>query len=272
MGSVIKVEFIQKEKTIDLKSLKKNTRKLQSGLIAPAAERVEREVAPEHDAEPIKEMSDILRIREYLIQNKRWRDNMLFICGINFGLRVSDLRVLRFCDLIDETFTFKESLVLIEKKTSNTRKVKRNRHLSINNAVIEAVTLYLENVPGVKLSDYMFRCESNRGKNSGKPLHRNSIDEILKGIASDLHLPMRVATHTLRKTFGYHQMVMGGNDHRTLLLLQKMFGHSSAAQTLEYIGITRDEVEAAYRRLNLGSVSENYLVDSSLYEQEITTA
>jgi site-specific recombinase XerD len=83
---------------------------------------------------------------------------------------------------------------------------------------------------------------------------------------------MRVSTHTLRKTFGYHQMVMGGNDHRTLLLLQKMFGHSSAGQTLEYIGITRDEIEIAYRRLNLGSVSENYLVDSALYEQEITTA
>lgn len=256
---------------IDLRSLKKNARKLQAGLIAPA-ERIEREVVVEHDAEPIKDMADILRIREYLIQSKRWRDNMLFICGINFGLRVSDLRLLRFCDLIDESMNFKESLVLIEQKTSNTRRVKRNRHLSINNAVIEAVTLYLENVHGVKLSDYLFRCESNRGKNSGKPIHRNSIDEILKGIARDLGLTMRVSTHTLRKTFGYHQMVMGGNDHRTLLLLQKMFGHSSAGQTLEYIGITRDEIEIAYRRLNLGSVSENYLVDSALYEQEITTA
>ena len=75
-----------------------------------------------------------------------------------------------------------------------------------------------------------------------------------------------MSTHTLRKTFAYHQMVMSGNDPRKLLLLQKMFGHSTAAQTLDYIGITSEEIDEAYRRLNLGSVSCNYLVDSDIVE------
>ena len=132
---------------------------------------------------------------------------------------------------------------------------------------MDAVTLYLENTPNVRLSDYLFPSESNHGK-EGEPIHRNSIDRILKGIAKDLGLGNKMATHSLRKTFGYHQMVMSGNDPRKLLLLQKMFGHSTAAQTLDYIGITGEEIEAAYRNLNLGSLTENYLVDSMVYESD----
>lgn len=57
---------------------------------------MKQELAKEHAAEPIKNMEDIIRVSQYLIGGKRFRDNMLFIVGINFGLRVSDLRMLRF--------------------------------------------------------------------------------------------------------------------------------------------------------------------------------
>jgi site-specific recombinase XerD len=144
--------------------------------------------------------------------------------------------------------------------------------VTINSAVIDAVTTYLENTPGVKLSDYMFRSESNRGSNNNQPIHRNSVDRILKGLAKDLGLGNRMATHSMRKTFAYHQMVMSGNNPRKLLLLQKMFGHSTSAQTLDYIGITGDEIDEAYRKLNLGSETKNYLVDSNLEERDAMTA
>ena len=52
------------------------------------------------------------------------------------------------------------------------------------------------------------------------------------------------------------------------LLLQKMFNHSTASQTLDYIGITSDEIDEAYRNLNLGSLTCNYLIDSKLGETE----
>ena len=101
-----------------------------------------------------------------------------------------------------------------------------------------------------------------------QPLSNQSIDRILKGIAVDLHLNIRIATHSLRKTFCYHQMVMSNNDSRKLLLLQKMLNHSSPAQTLDYIGITYEEIEEAYKTLNLGGRTRNYLVDSNLVEAE----
>lgn len=254
---------------INVSAIQQNCRKLRAGLISPAVEDTRRETVDEHAADPIKDMKDIFRISEFLVSQKRYRDNMLFIVGINFGLRVSDLLVLRFSDLINpDCSTFRDSFAIVEKKTSNTRKTPKNRYISINTAVVEAVTLFLKNTSNVRLSDYLFRSESNRGSNQNKPIHRNSVDRILKGIGDDLDLQAHMSTHTLRKTFGYHQMVMSGNDPRKLLLLQKIFGHSTSAMTLDYIGITMEEIEDAYRNLNLGSKEFNYLVDTRVYERE----
>lgn len=244
--------------------LRTNTIRLAEGLISPAREQTTCILAPEHAAEPIKSMDDIDRISDYLIQNGRYRDNMLFIVGINFGLRVSDLRMLRFSNLINDNLTFKENFPVFEKKTRNTRKRKTNRYITINRAVIEAVTLFLENTPGVYLSDYMFRSISHNGYRHNEPLSVKSIDRILKGIASDLGLRVKMSTHTLRKTFAYWTMVMGHNDTRRLLLLQKMFNHSSPAQTLAYIGLDQDEIEEAYRSLNLGA--SKVLIDTNIVE------
>lgn len=243
---------------IDIHRLEASTtrRKLNEGLMLPGTGESPFLATGEHAAEPIKSVEDIIRISKYLIESKRYRDNMLFIVGINFGLRVSDLLRLKFSMLLDDNLVFRTSFPILEKKTSNTRRVKKNRYITINDAVIEAVTMYLKdmNAKGItcKLDDYLFRSESNHGKNGDAPMTRMSVDRILKDIARETGITSRVSTHTLRKTFGYHQMVMSGNSPRKLLLLQKMFGHSTSAQTLDYIGITGEEIEEAYRNLNLG--------------------
>lgn len=245
-------------------------RRLDVNMIRPAEEEVDFLATKEHAADPIKSIDDIMKISDYLIKQNRYRDNMLFIVGINFGLRISDLLRLRFNMILDDDLTFRTSFPILEKKTEHTRKTKRNRYITINDAAIEAITLYLKHMAKsgktVCLSDYLFRSESNRGSNVNKPLDRSTVDRILKGIAKDLQLTSKMSTHTLRKTFGYHQMVMSGNNPRTLLLLQKIFGHSSSAITLDYIGITSEEIEDAYLSLNLGSRNyyskANALVDA----------
>ena len=279
MSNVIRVDFGNNyacasngNQVINVATLQQNNRKLRAGLIQPAQEEVQQVLADEHAAEPIKNMEDIYRITEFLKSKGRYRDNMLFIVGINFGLRISDLRTLRFCDLINEDLTFRDRFPVFEKKTRNTRKVKRNRYITVNDAVIEAVTIYLEHQDNVRLSDYMFRSESSNSKKQNEPISRQAIDLMLKGLARDLGLGNRMATHSLRKTFCFHQMMMSGNDPRKLLLLQKMLGHASPAQTLDYIGLTAEEMDEAYRKMNLGCSTHNYLMDAQLIEAEITTA
>ncbi len=256
-----------RDRPVDFAELQRNNRKLAAGLILQSTEKIVYETAEEHAAEPIKSVEDINRITRYLVAKGRYRDNMLFIVGINFGLRASDLRMLRFANLINDNLVFKTTFPVFEKKTRNTRKRKKNRYITINNAVIEAVSLYLEHTPGICLSDYLFRSCSNNSKDRNEPISVRSIERILKGIAKELNLSARVSTHTLRKTFCYHQMLLSHNDNRKLMLLQKMLNHSTPAQTLDYIGITTEEIEDAYRQLNLGSQNYCYALDSSIEEE-----
>ena len=107
---------------IDIAALRSSNRKLADGLISPATESVTSELVEEHAAEPIKSMDDIERISKFCIASRRFRDNMLFIVGINFGLRVSDLRVLRFSDIINPNNTKTAFLFLKRKPATQERK------------------------------------------------------------------------------------------------------------------------------------------------------
>lgn len=266
MGEIIQASF--GSKAIDIAKVIASRRQLDDGILLPASGEIHEELAQEHAPDPIKNVEDIDKLSAFFIENGRYRDNMLFVVGINLGLRVSDLRTLRFSHLIDEAFCFKRTFPILEKKTKKTRKVQKNRYLTINDAIVDAVTLYLQHTPGCKLDDYLFPCHSNRGINSGEPIHRNSVERILKEAAKEVGINARIATHTLRKTFGYHQMMMSGNDPRKLLLLQKIYGHSSAAQTLDYIGLTPEEIEDAYLNLNLAG-KNCYSKFSKLSESDI---
>lgn len=224
------------------------------------------EAAEEHDAEPIKNIEDIMRISDYFLQKKNYRNNLIWIIGINTGLRCSDLRKLRVCDFINENSTFKDEIVILEQKTKNTRKKQKNRHITINKAIKQALSIYLENTK-LSLEDYLFRSQSNNGKNKNTPISRQGIESVLKEAVKDLDIGIRAGTHCLRKTFGYQFMIKHNGDPRALQLLQKIFGHSSSAITLRYIGITSDEIEEAYLDINLG-LRTAQIIDSDIVEKE----
>lgn len=219
-----------------------------------------------HDMDPIKDTQTLKNISDYLISKGRYRDNMLFILGINFGLRVSDLRLLTFNHLLEvknQQLMFKDYFPIIELKTKKTRRKKINRVVTINSAVMDAVELFL-NHNSKTLNDYLFKGDySNRSKNLGTPLTREQIYNIIKGLGAECNLTEKVGTHTLRKTFGYHQMAMSNFSNDKLLLLQEMFGHSSPSITLRYIGLTQDIILASCKKLNLGT-DYSYVVNSNL--------
>lgn len=249
-------------------------------IIMPVREEVEEKpLAGYHAAQPIKSAKDIKRLSQYFIDNGKYRDNMLFILGINFGLRISDILELRFCDLINPDFTFKDCAVIFEKKTRNTRKRPKNRVIAINYCVQSAIIQYLENTDGVSLSDYMFVNESSNSKYSNEqknlkngtdnlstPMSHQAVDNMIKKSTKAIGLTGNYATHTLRKTFAYHYMLQNHNEPRALELLQKMFGHNSLRQTLTYIGITDEEIDNAYR--NLGNYYDDILINSNYHQIE----
>lgn len=202
----------------------------------------------EKPADPIKSLDDIQMISQYLIDSQRYRDNLLFVAGINLGLRCGDLLQLKVGHLLTEDGSaYRDKLVVKEQKT------KKIREAYWNDAIYDAADLYFQHEESVKMDDYLFRSNCNRVKADQKPITVRSTERLLKEIINEkCGLQMHIGTHTLRKTFSYHILMSAPDRSRAIEFLQKILGHSSPSITLAYAGITNDEIEQSYKELNLG--------------------
>ena len=61
------------------------------------------------------------------------------------------------------------------------------------------------------------------------------------------HLGMRLGTHSMRKTRGYHLLQSG----ISIELISRMLNHSSPSVTMRYIGITQENIDQTYVELVL---------------------
>ena len=80
------------------------------------------------------------------------------------------------------------------------------------------------------------------------PLTVSAINQLLKKWCANAGLHGNYGSHSLRKTWGYHQRI---SNKASVALLMRAFGHASEAQTLAYLGILCDEIKALYFELEL---------------------
>lgn len=197
--------------------------------------------------EPIRDIKVIKNMR-LILKSQSIRNECLFILGINVGLRISDIIVLKIGDLVKHGKIPKDYVTITEKKTNKTKK------FYMGDTVKKVIENYLKEYPGLNDDSYVFF--SRKGEN--KPITRQQAYRIINGAAEQLGLIERndsghiisgeVGTHTLRKTFGYHSFINGVS----LSLLMDIYNHSSEAQTLLYIGITEEQKKDVYLQSNLG--------------------
>ena len=181
--------------------------------------------------EPIRDLKDIKSIKKLLSDNPR--DLCLFTLGINTNLRASDL--LRITAGQVRHLRPGDELVIKEKKTG------KERRITVNRAVVKAVRNLLAARP-LDDNDPLFF--SQRGKVLTVP----SVSRLVKSWCKAINLPGNYGSHTLRKTFGYHQRVQLNTGVAELMV---MFNHSSQKQTLDYLCIQPDEIRDAYMKLEL---------------------
>lgn len=174
-------------------------------------------VMPIRDKQKIKEMKNVLRSRSE-------RDYILFMIGINTGLRVSDILPLRVKDVKGL------KIMAFEQKTGKTRPITVNAKLRV------ALDQYIK---GKK--DYEYLIKSRNGDN--KPIHRNTAYEILRQAGSEVGLNA-IGTHSMRKTFGYDLY----QKTKDIEAVRKILRHSSADYTRVYIGIEDDYIEELYMK------------------------
>ena len=175
--------------------------------------------------EPIRKKRDIESIKKMLSDNPR--NQALFIIGINTNLRASDLLGIKAGQVRD--LKPGDSIQIKEKKTGKFRVV------TLNKACIQAIqkllasSLYNDNDP-------LF--VGQRG-----PLTVPSVSRLVKSWCRAINLRGNYGSHSMRKTWGYHQRVTFGTDIPRLMVC---FNHSTQRQTLDYLCIQADEIKDVY--------------------------
>ncbi|MGG4041450.1 tyrosine-type recombinase/integrase, partial [Bacillus smithii] len=153
---------------------------------------------------------------------RKWcgeRDYILFLLGINTGLRVSDLLKLKISDVKG-----KKKITVKEGKTE------KKREIVLAN-IYDELNAYINTLEG---TEWLF--PSRKGN---KPITRIQAYRQLNKAAEMVDMSDGIGTHTMRKTFGYWFY----KQTKDIATLQKIFNHSSQEITLRYIGVTDEEIE-----------------------------
>ena len=173
--------------------------------------------------DPIRHINHIRAIIELLQGNTRNR--LLFVMGINNGLRVTDLLRIR----VKEVKTAKAGAIIPIRESKTGKK----NILVINVAVHKTLNKYLQET---ELLDNDFLFKSTRGRGAIKS---GMVNKLIKKWTGSINLRGRYGCASFRKTWGYIQRTVYGVGYE---IIAKRFKHSSPAVTMRYLGIEDREV------------------------------
>ena len=197
----------------------------------------------------IRTIIDVLnkRIEDATNDNQRQianRNKMLFLIGVNVGLRASDLMQLRWSYFYKDDMTFKEFYMLQPKKTKKTGKFVK---IFFNQTVKKAVENYVNDYPIKDLDNYLFK--SRKGDN---PITERGLWKIIVDVAAEAGIDKNVGSHSLRKTWARNIYDNAEDKSEALVMLQECLRHSDSLTTLRYISIMDDEKKDMYESIELG--------------------
>ena len=180
------------------------------------------------EVEPIRREKDIKAIIQLLSGHPR--DHLLFVMGINNGIRVGYLLNIK----VGDVRYLKPGQVhqITESKT------KKKNVVVINKSVRKAFDTYFSNSTS-QIENYHYLFRSRKGENA--PLSVQAVHGLVKKWTQAINLKGNYGTHTLRKTWGYQQRTKYGVGFD---VIAKRFNHSDPKTTMTYLGIEDKEVHS----------------------------
>ena len=191
--------------------------------------------------EPIRDRKKIAQIKNQLRGQRRYRDLLLFVVGINTALRISDLLELRVEHFMDDQKLVKRRFWIKEQKRG------KRQEVVVNDSIQDALDEYLVAYPEIISANNHFIFFNTKANSYMRPIRRGQAWKVITTICQQVGLRGNFGTHSLRKTWGYHARIQGVD----LALIMHKLNHESIAYTKRYLGITDDELKAVSRRLNL---------------------
>jgi integrase len=193
--------------------------------------------------QPIRDKRQIKMICSYFSERKERRNLTLFLFGIHTALRISDILRLRWETLYDfEAGKMRTEFELTEQKTKKHKVVAVNSHL--RDALIALFKHCRERSAAAAAPAAFIFSHPTRNH----PISRIQAYRILKAAAKLAGVAAPVSCHSLRKTFGYHLWKKGSSP----IIIMDIYNHSSFEITRRYLGLTQDDRNIAYKRLDYG--------------------
>ena len=187
--------------------------------------------------EPIRDKKKIDAIKKYLLGAGKIRDYALFVVGINTGLRIADLLILKWEDVLNEKKRFKDAIYIREQKTG------KEKRFPINENAQEALRRLFK---ALDIQEYTCPIFSSRNGNM-KAISRSQAWRNINAVCKAVGVSENVGTHTFRKTWGYWAWKSGV----PLPIIMEVLNHSNITVTKRYLGITQNEINRAYMELKL---------------------
>lgn len=175
--------------------------------------------------EPIRTPEGIRAIKE-LLRNQP-RNYCLFTLGINSTMKVSELT---------EITVRQVKNLRPGGKIRVNREGKKTKAFPMNNTCVQATRMLLAS--SQYENDDVPLMQGQRGK-----LTLPTINRLVKEWCAAVNLSGNYGSHTLRKTFGYHQRVRYGVD---LTELKRIFCHATRRQTQRYLCLTEENKSSLY--------------------------
>lgn len=177
------------------------------------------------------------------------RNRLLWMVGMNCGIRASDLRLLKWSDFFDLNEATGEMTM---NKFCRFQPVKtKTKYVNVtwNDTVQYAIRQYINLIPILPADLNLFVFAT---VNDNTPISVQQIWNVVCDTAKEAGIPYNVGTHTLRKTWGYWTWRNAKDKTRALVELQHAFNHASTVITMKYIGLLQEDIEALYMSTNLG--------------------
>lgn len=178
--------------------------------------------------------SNILLISK-LFQDQNYKFSLLIALGSFFGVRISDLLNLKWCDILNT-----DILTIIEMKT------KKQRTIKINDQLKKHIESCYKEIKPLSPNDYIFTSQK------GGVYSVQRINVVFKEIRVKYNLKIKnFSTHSMRKSFGrqvYNNA--GSNAELALVKLSELFNHSDIRTTRKYLGLRSEELMETYDLLS----------------------
>ncbi len=186
--------------------------------------------------EPIRDLDAIREIKDRLIEAGKWRDYCLFTLGINTAYRASDLLSLTVGQV--EHLQPGDLLEIKERKT------RKHRAVTLNHSAWVALDDWLRVHPdrGTPAAPLFLSAQGRAA------LTVSTVDRMVKKWCRTIGLHGHYGSHSMRKTWGYHQRK---DNDAPLPLLMRAYGHATEAQTLNYLHIQERDLTDLFMGLDL---------------------